>query len=181
MAVPHDLVPELETLVGLFHPSLESVGRFSESEAEELPPVARKLLAHRHHMTVTLEQHHGTAVDVTAVQKRTDANGYAREILLARQSDGVVVQYGIMRVRLEFLNEPVRKKITGEVAPLGRILIEHNVHRRISLFSLWKVEPSPYLADLMQLEPTHTVYGRTALIYCDDVPAVELLEVVTAS
>jgi chorismate-pyruvate lyase len=179
VAAPHDLIPELETLVGLFHPSLDAVGVFTEKPADELPPVAQKLLAHQHHMTVTLEQHHSTAVNVTAVQRREDATNYAREILLSRQTDGVVVQYGIMRVRLEFLSKPVRDKIIRANTPLGRILIEHNVHRRINLFSLWQVEPSPYLAKLMQLDPPCTVYGRTALIYCDHVPAVELLEIVT--
>lgn len=131
-------------------------------------------------MTVTLEQFHGSAVDVHAVQKREDGVAYAREILLSRQSDNAIVQYGIMRVRLEFLSNPVRTKIIKANTPLGRILIEHNVHRRINLFSLWEVEPAARLAELMQLDPPRTVYGRTALIYCDNVPAVELLEIVTA-
>lgn len=178
MAAPHELIPELQTLVGLFHPSLDVLGTFTEKSADELPLVARKLLAHQHHMTVTLEQHHASAVDVTAVQTREEVGSYAREILLSRQSDGMVVQYGIMRVRLEFLSKPVRDKIINARTPLGRILIEHNVHRRINLFSLWEVRPAEYLAKLMRLEPVCNVYGRTALIYCDNVPAVELLEVV---
>jgi hypothetical protein len=37
------------------------------------------------------------------------------------------------------------------------------------------------LATLLGIATSSTIYGRTALIYCDGEPAVELLEIVAPS
>jgi hypothetical protein len=62
---------------------------------------------------------------------------------------------------------------------LGRVLIEHDVLREVQLCGLWEVQPGSSLAELMQLDTDKQVYGRTALIYCDKAPAIELLEIVS--
>jgi hypothetical protein len=45
--------------------------------------------------------------------------------------------------------------------------------------SLWKVEPGQELQSLFGIRPEATCYGRSAFIYCDGLPGVELLEIVT--
>ncbi len=175
---PHRVIPDLDTLVGLFYDSLEPVGVFEEVQPLEMPPVFRGLLAHEHHMTVTVEAHHQSRVDVRVLDRRVTPTHYAREILLARQSDGRVVQYGIMRVNFSYLGDAVRRRIESEQTPLGRILIEHDVLRRVHLFSLWKVAPGERLRETLELDAPTPVYGRTALIYCNEEPAIELLEIV---
>jgi chorismate-pyruvate lyase len=77
------------------------------------------------------------------------------------------------------LDPEVRQQIEQGRIPLGRVLIEHNVLRNVRLLSLWKVTPGAELLNLFGMEKPDTCYGRTALIYCNGVPAVELLEVVT--
>jgi chorismate-pyruvate lyase len=176
-AVPA-VTPDLDTLIGLFHQGREELGDFAEVEATELPAVYRKLLAHEHHMTVTVEAHYGCPVDVRVLDRRITSSHYAREILLTRQTDGVVVQYGIMRVNLAYLDAAVRAEIERESVPLGRILIDHNVLRSISLFSLWRIAPAPHLCEALELDWPRVIYGRTAMIYCDHEPAIELLEIV---
>jgi hypothetical protein len=47
--------------------------------------------------------------------------------------------------------------------------------------SVWKVLPSPLLCGHFGLERPEPCYGRTALIYCDAVPVMELLEIVPAA
>jgi chorismate-pyruvate lyase len=145
-----------------------------------MPAVYRSLLAHEHHMTVTVEAHHGCPVDVRVLARHVTPTRYAREIVLTRQSDGRAVQYGIMRINLACLDAEVRDEIRSEKTPLGRILIQHDVLRRIRLFSLWKIKPAPQLRHALELdvEPPGEVYGRTALIDCNDEPAIELLEIV---
>ena len=175
-AVP--LIPNLDTLVGLFYAARESLGQFAPIEAAEMPEPYRSLLVHEHHMTVTVEAHYGCPVDVRVLTRHVTPSHYAREIVLMRQSDGAVVQYGIMRINLACLSPIIREQIHAEVAPLGRILIEHDILRRIYLFSLWKVTPSPWLQGALELQAPRDVYGRTALIECNDEPAVELLEIV---
>lgn len=178
MKLSHAVTPDLDTLIGLFHDSADALGAFREVEAADMPALYRELLDHEHHMTVTVENHHNAPVDVGVVHRRINASHYAREIVLTRQTDGQVVQFGIMRVNLAYLSPEVRTEIESEAIPLGRILIQHDVLRKIHLFSLWEVRPSRWLAGTLELESFQPIYGRTALIYCNHEPAIELLEIV---
>jgi chorismate-pyruvate lyase len=173
------VVPELETLVALFYDAPEDLGDFVEVRAEEMPPVYRRLLAHNHHMTVTVEQRHGSLVDVEVLDTKIDDPFYARKILLRRQSDGRVVQFGIMRVDFRFLGDAVRREIESQSTPLGRILIKHDVLREVELFKLWRVAAGDDLCRLFPCPADEPTYGRTALIHCNHQPAIELLEIVT--
>lgn len=175
----YPIIPDLQTLTGLFYPSREALGRFSEVSVETIPQPYRRLLAHNDHMTVTVEDYHGCPVDVRVLKRHTTESHYAREILLVRQSDAVVVQYGIMRVNLAYLPAEVQDRIRGEQTPLGRVLIEHDVHRRVQLFSLRRVELAAELSRHFRHAPPTITYGRTAMIECNDVPAIELLEIVS--
>jgi chorismate-pyruvate lyase len=173
--------PDLEALIGLFYSQPERLGEFEKVSASDMPAAYHDLLIHEHHMTVTVEIFHRSPVDVRVLRKHITATHYARMILLARQSDGQVVQFGIMRVHLASLSNEVRGEIESERAPLGRILIEHDVLRRIRLGRLWRVAPGPDLAAWLApgYSPPPITYGRTAMIDCDGQPAIELLEIVS--
>ncbi len=170
--------PDLHVLLDLFYESQNELGEFVESDPPSLPAVFRKLLVHDAHMTVTLEQHHGCPVDVAVLKTHTTESHYSRKILLTRQSDGKVVQYGIVRLNLDYLGPDVREEIESQETPLGRILIEHDVLRTVKLLSIWKIDPGSELRQLFKLENPVPCFGRTALIYCNGVIAVELLEIV---
>jgi len=172
-------LPDLHTLIGLFYEQPEQLGRFTQVSAEQMPPAERRLLAHEEHMTVTVEAFHGCPVRVAVLERQSGESHYSRKILLHRTSDEAVVQFGIVRLDLNAISPDVRREIENETTPLGRVLIEHNVLRHVELATLWKIEPGPDLCAALQLERSRTVFGRTALIYCDGEPAVELLEIVT--
>jgi hypothetical protein len=170
--------PVLEALVDLFFESAETLGEFEEVASGSLPSPYGELLDHHEHMTVTVERFHGCPVNVQVLDLRTTKTHYSRKIALTRQSDGRVVQFGIVRLCLDFLEPPVRAEIESQSAPLGRVLIKHNVLREVQLISLWKVAAGEELASLFSCDADAVTYGRTALIYCNGVPAVELLEIV---
>jgi chorismate-pyruvate lyase len=172
-------MPYLPELVGLFYERPEELGIFEEVSAAEIPQPYRRLLAHNKHMTETVEQFHGSKVDVQVLATRRDNGFYSRKILLKRQSDGQVVQFGIPRLNMAYLDEEVRREIESETKPLGRVLIDHDVLREVQFAALWKVRPGPDLCRMFGLTVPQTVYGRTALIYCNGEPAIELLEIVT--
>jgi chorismate-pyruvate lyase len=176
---PHPILPDLDTLTGLFYRSRERLGEFTEVTPEEMPEIPRKLLAHNSHMTVTVEEYHHSPVNVRVLDRLVTPQHYARKILLERQSDGRVVQFGIMRVNFEYLSPEVSQEIQSEATPLGRILIKHNVLRRVQLFSLWRVAMGEELQQLFGADGPGIAYGRTALIDCNEEPAVELVEIVT--
>ncbi|HEX4149296.1 MAG TPA: hypothetical protein VHY20_09925, partial [Pirellulales bacterium] len=112
------------------------------------------------------------------LERRSDASLYARKILLTRQRDARVVQFGIMRINFRYLESEVQSEIQREATPLGRILIEHNVLRRVRLAGLWQVSPGEDLQSLFGLDQPRLTFGRTAMIECNGEPAVELLEIV---
>lgn len=170
---------ELDQLIHLFFEDPAQLGCFEEVTADQVPEPSRSLLAHDQHMTVTVEKHHNTAVNVRVLQSRIDGDRYSRKSLLTRQSDGGVVQYGIVRLNKAVLAAEVREEIEQQGSPLGRILINHGVLRVVKLLSLLKIECGPELASVFGFESGETCYGRTALIYCDGSPAIELLEIVS--
>jgi hypothetical protein len=144
---------------------------------EALPEPYRGLLVHTHHMTVTVEAFYGSRVDVRVLDRRHDGDTYARKILLTLQSDGRVVQSGLVRIRLNFCSAAVRAAILEEQTPLGRILIEHDVLRRIEPTAYFRVRPGPYLRGWFGRPDPFDTYGRLGIIHCDEQPAIELLEV----
>ncbi|QGJ72145.1 Hypothetical protein PBC10988_38610 [Planctomycetales bacterium 10988] len=172
------MTKRLEELIRLFFSDPKELGTFSHVQSTEVPEPYRHLLAHEHHMTVTVEAFHRSLVDVKVLEKNVSENHYARRILLVRQDNQEVVQWGIMRIDLSQVAEEVAERIRAEETPLGRILIEHNVLRSIHLLNLWQVEPGPELNEWFENCP-NPVYGRTAIIECNHQPAIELIEIVT--
>lgn len=170
--------PDLHELVQLFYEQPEDLARFCLVQSDQMPDVYRSLLNHNHHMTVTLETHHISLVDLHVLDHDVTDDIYVRKILLTRHRDDRVVQYGIVRLHLRYLTRPVRAEIQSRRIPLGRVLIDHNVLRRVELGQLWQVTPGADLCRHFQLAAPIRTFGRTAIIHCDDEPAVELLEIV---
>jgi chorismate-pyruvate lyase len=173
-----DIDVELTELSELFYSAAEGLGRFQKIVADEIPETARELLAHDGHMTVTVERFHHCGVDVQVLQTLLDGDLYSRKILLTRQSDAQVVMFGIVRMNLGVMAPQVRAEIESQQIPLGRILIDHNVLRAVKLRNLFRIEPGAELQGLFGLREGQPCFGRTALIFCDGRPAIELLEVV---
>lgn len=170
--------PKLEDLLALF-PSSDLLQSYEYVLAQEVPKPYHQLLVHELHMTVTVEAHHGDLVDVKVLEHRLDDDSYARKILLSLQKTGRVVQFGLVRVHLNFCSAEVRAEILARQTPLGRILIQHNVLRRIEPTAFLRVLPGPAMRAWFGLEHATPTYGRLALIHCDGQPAIELLEIVT--
>ncbi len=130
-------------------------------------------------MTVTVEQFYREPVDVRVLQHESTDQKYQREIVLIGRNSQFIVQYGIVRLNPHVLRPEVWTEIAARRTPLGRVLIEHNVLREVELVGLWHVTCGEGLARALELNVGSETYGRTALIYCDGQPAIELLEIVT--
>ena len=91
--------PHLSELLSLF-PTADDFRGFEALAPEEVPSPYRELLVHEHHMTVTVERHHGDLVDVRILARTHKGNSYARKILLTLHGSGRVVQFGIMRIEI---------------------------------------------------------------------------------
>jgi len=179
MSVPARVAqPDPRAFFSLFPPAAD-VPSFERVAGDAVPQPYRKLLVHKRHMTVTQEAFHGDRVDVRILERRLVGDFYARKILLALHGSGEIVQFGIPRIDLRYCSKPVREEILFGQKPLGRILIEHKVLRRIEPTAYFRVTPSAAMVRWFSLDRPCTTFGRTGIIYCDERPAIEVLEIVT--
>ena len=170
--------PNLPNLFALFPPA-DYLQSFDFVAPGDVPEPYRGLLVHEHHMTVTVEAHHGDLVDVQVLAEHLEGDTYARKILLALKKSKKVVQFGLMQIHLQYCSQAVREEILSKRTPLGRILIEHNVLRRIEPTAFLRIVPGRDMMTWFALDEPTPTYGRLALIHCDNKPAVELLEIVS--
>jgi len=168
---------ELERLLALFPGGRGLVTAAEHIPAALTPEPFRTLLVHQHHMTVTMEAFHQARMEVRVIDRSRDENVYSRKILLVHQRSGQVVQFGIVRFDLGCVTQAVRDEILAERQPLGRILINYNVLRHIDLGAILRLTCGQELADSFGCPRGQITYGRLATIFCNQKPAVDLLEV----
>lgn len=171
-------IVELAQLIQLVDPDMDQLGTFKRCDSLDIPQPYEQLLSHNEHMTVTVEAFHSCRITVEVLQSWSEGNFYIREILLRRESDHEIILYGVVRLRLDSLDEEPRNAILSESIPLGRVLIEHNVLRNVELVELWEIAMGPRLAKHFSCTEGTTTYGRTAMIYFHEQPALELIEIV---
>lgn len=170
---------DINELLNEFYDQPIGHSQLGEFEAvRSVPSPYDRLLDHHSHMTVTVEQHYGQKVDVHVHRHHSKGDWYAREITLVTSQSRRIVQYGIVRLNIQTLEPHVWKQIEEQSIPLGRVLIDNHVLREVQLCGLWRVQAGPSLAGMMHLRVGDVLYGRTALIFCDRSPAIELLEIV---
>jgi hypothetical protein len=168
-------VRELRLLYAFFGDS--ALPQIERVDAEEVPEPYHRLLVHDQHMTVTLEAHHGKPVTVVPWKVHRHGDIYGRKLDLIVEP-GKTVMTGVMLINFGYCTDGVRDAVIAESAPLGRILIENDVLRRIDATAFVKLLAADPLVQRFKLPQPKPAYGRIATIYCDDRPAIDLLEIV---
>jgi len=151
-------------------------------QPDEIPHPQDQLLVHHAHMTEVLQKHHGQPVNVQVQDWRLDRDLYTRKIALTPAGSDKVIEWGIAQLDFRYMSQAVRDEILARRKPLGAILIAHNVLRRVK--PRWFLQ-FPQDGPVLRLfeppaasEPGGVAYGRIGTIYCNEEPAIELLEVV---
>ncbi|MBS0263573.1 MAG: hypothetical protein JSS02_16650 [Planctomycetes bacterium] len=170
-------IDELKKLTSTFSGDGELFVTAEHVPSALTPEPFKRLLVHDYHMTVAMEEFHGTSVCVHVLDRKLDGDIYCRKILLSRKDNGKVVQFGLVRFDLSVVVPEVRTEILEERTPLGRILINYNVLRHIDLGAILQLQAGPELARLFSCPVGATAFGRLATIFCNRRPAVDLLEV----
>jgi chorismate-pyruvate lyase len=146
--------------------------RSTSIPSSEVPQPYRGLLAHEEHMTETMEAHHGGPADVRVLESRLDGDLYSRKIQLIQRGSGKIILFGLVRIDLSLVTPTVRAAILEGKTPMGRVLIENDVLRRVEPVSYLRIENADWFG-----QPA-TLYGRLAILHCDDQAAIQLFEVV---
>lgn len=126
-------------------------------------------------MTVTVERFYGVPVRVRVLETHRDGCEYARKILLLAGEK--VVQFGLVHIDLAACPPPVQEEILAAQTPLGRILIQHDMLRRIEPVSFLHVTLSAPMAEWFGVTPSRRTYGRIGFIYSGERLAIEVLEI----
>jgi hypothetical protein len=145
-----------------------------------VPDPFRQLLVHSEHMTTRLERHCGRPVTLSVLASRRDGDSYRRMILLRPKDKTGAVEFGIVRIDLRRIAADVKREILDQAAPLGEILIRHNVLRRVEPRAYLRFAPAAPFTKHFKPGLAAT-YGRLAVIHYDTQPAIELLEVVSGT
>lgn len=149
-----------------------------EVHAAHVPDPYRQMLVHDQHMTVTLERYYGRKVKVLPYRVHHQGDVYGRKLDLVTTPDETVVMTGIMLFNFTFCNDEVREEIISQRTPLGHILIAHGILRKITSETFLRISAHDPLVQRFHLEEPQDAYGRLATIFCDEKPAVDLLEIV---
>ena len=192
----------VRALIESFRP-VENFGTIRAIDSKDIPAPFYSLLAHHSHMTVAMEAFHGHSVSLDVVSVAPDETAgqtsYTREILLRSpvfndEAFGVpsrsgknqkktnrVVQYGIVRINTDRLPQEVVARIEEGDIPLGRILIEADLHREVRCVCVFEVMPGPYFGELClgsEKQAVSRTFCRFATISISEQPVIELFEVV---
>lgn len=145
---------------------------------DQMPEPFRGLLVHHDHMTSTLGEYFRRPVELSVLGHELDGDLYRRRIVLTLAGTDRIVEFGIVRIDLSYTSDEVRAAILDRSIPLGEILIEHDVLRRID--PRWYLRVDGECPALTGAESMFAgkAFGRVATIYCNQQPAIELLEIV---
>lgn len=143
-----------------------------------IPSPYRELLVHNGHMTEALERFYGAPVEVHPYAVHRSGQMYGRKLDLSVGPPERVVMTGAMLFNLNAVDEAVQEEILAARVPLGRILIQRGVLREVAAETFLKIFADDPFVARFRLPTPADAYGRLATIFCDDKPAVDLLEIV---
>lgn len=167
-------------LVTAFHDKVADVGQFIAVSADDVPARSRELLHHGQHMTARLQCHYKVAMSVDVLRSVQSGKDYQREILLRRASDNVIVEYGVLKADLAQLPAKLQAALIDADRPFGQLIPDLGLHSRVSVDQLWRVISGQALATITGLEPAGTTFARLVSIAIEQVPAIEVLEILTS-
>jgi hypothetical protein len=145
---------------------------------DDVPAPFDRLLVHGEHMTATHAAFYGREVVLRVLREDVSDGHYAREIVLTAGADGPVIEYGIARVSFACVPDGVRREIEAKAAPLGDILIRHDVLRTIRPLWFLAIPADAAIMRHFAGAGRGAAYGRVGAIYLAERRAIELLEVV---
>lgn len=175
-ATPQDAIDEL---CGVFRDYSSFADCCEVVTPEQMPETYRQLLVHNRHMTLVLQEHHGKPINLYVMDAVRDGDFYTRKIFLAKGLNAPAIELGVVRLDLRCIEGLPRQEILQQRTPLGAVLVKHNVFRRIE--PRWYLKfpaGSPMLA-WMGYPNDGPFYSRIGTIWCNDEPAIELLEIAT--
>lgn len=179
-ARPTDAAPDL--LTGFLR--LQSPGREPLPplwlEADGLPDVPRRLLAHDHGMTATLEAFWGEQMRLSVLHTEEVGSLLRRHVLLSGADSGTPAELGLIEIRLDSLPPGALFAVRQRRIPFGAILSACGVSFRSRPAGFLRLVANEDLGRLLRVPVGSAVHGRATTLYAQTdgtilANAVELL------
>ena len=145
---------ELYAKAGLSLPPIEMI------DGREMPEPYRQLLVHEGDMTPTLEAFYHSTIHLDVLHREQRGDFYFREVLLLADSANQKVEFGAIKIWLNFFPAAARQEILRERLPLGTILARYNLSHLSRPKAFLKVTSDPFINGILGLEGAQTLYGR---------------------
>ncbi|MBM3823211.1 MAG: hypothetical protein FJ404_10050 [Verrucomicrobia bacterium] len=139
---------------GLALPPIEPI------EPMRIPEPARSLLVHDADMTPTLEAFHGGEVELSVLGREIRGETYFREVVLRLKDSGKPVEFGAIKIYLNFFSTEARRLILEERLPLGHILRQCAVPHQSRPKAFLQVTSDEVINQALGLSGAVTLYGR---------------------
>ena len=126
----------------------------------EMPQPYHGLLVHTSDMTSTLTNHYGEPIALKVLNRVVAPAWLARRSLLEIARTGRPIEFGVIRIHLDVLSEPVRSQVLEGRVPLGGLLNDHAIGYRSCPGGFLRVKPNGAIQQAFALERPVPVYGR---------------------
>ena len=127
-------------------------------EPAEVGQPCRSLLCHEHDMTSTLAAFHGGEVTLEILNEEREGKSYLREVLLKVKNRPV--EYGVIRIFLEFFPEDLGAAIRAGGRPLGALLNESGLRYDSRPRGFLRIKRADFHADFFPPGDSKFLFGR---------------------
>ncbi|MEX0942661.1 MAG: hypothetical protein WD002_08965 [Pseudomonadales bacterium] len=175
MATPQN--SSLEELITCFFDTVEELGQFLPIGAGNMTAPFRRLLDHEQHMTAVLTRNNQSRLVVDVLAERQTRSHYQREVLLRREADQVVVEYGMLQVDRNRLPAIVNDAIACADRPFGQLVQDLTLTSSVTVEQFWRIEVGAQIAVRTELGIGEVTFGRLVSIEIAGSSAVQALEI----
>jgi len=181
MTTPAATPADLDLLTGFLRLQAEGAPPSTPywTSAESLPETARRLLAHDHGMTATLEAFWGERMRLTVLHTAEEAGRLRRHVLLSGADSGTPAELGLIEMHLDALPPGALFAVRQRRIPFGAILSACGVSFRSQPGGFLTLAADDSIARLLRVAAGEAIHGRATTLYDMDgktlATAVELL------
>ncbi len=129
-------------------------------DGQDVPEPYRRLLVHNSDMTPTLEAAYGQTVHLRVLKHTQRGEVFSRQVLLVLPNGSTAVEFGGIKIYLDYLPEEARRLVLEEKQPLGTILRTQCVAHESHPAAYLRVTADALMCEALDLAEPRVLYGR---------------------
>lgn len=132
-----------------------------------VPSCYRKLLSQQRYMTLILQEHFNSNLQLNLINQVVNHNILSRTITLLK-NDTIPVLFAEININLNALSLHLKDHVLESKLPLGFLLKEHGIAENFSNMDYFKISPNRSLLNYLQCQKDHYLFGRINCLHNQD-------------